>query len=318
MPAVSSHQYRPSTTPSTRALALGWSPIGGPYGSDPTTLPTKHLVFAVGQAGDPYFHEVINGQWSAARALGGQLESVIAPAEAILEPQPDGFEIFGVGVDGSMWYSTRTPGWQPFGGAFISSPASVRYQGVTYVFGVGLDGSVWYRSAASGWISLGGQIISDLAITADGSNLYVLGLGGDSAMWVQQLRPNLTWSGWGSLGGMLDSYATTTYDANTGYFFAVGTDGSVWYQSVTNGRWSGWYTLGGLAESAPAAIARAGVLDVFVLGGSLEMWSRRYTNASGWSGWRNDGGQFDSNPAATTSHVFANGLDGRLYAAFIG
>jgi len=311
--AVAGVSVIPAISVSETAKAADWFPIGGPYGSDPMVLPKSNIVFAVGQTGDPYYHEGSNG-WGASQ-LGGQLDSVIAPAEALIGSQPSNFEIFGIGLDSAVWYRTRSSGWQSFGGAFISSPTAVIWNGVTYVFGIGLDEAIWYRSTTSEWFTLGGRITSDLAVTTDGTNLYVLGVGGDGSLWSQRLT-GLSWSGWENLGGTLDSFPATTYSssANAGYVFAIGTDGGVWYRGVSGGVWSGWFGLGGQAESAPTAVARGATLDVFVVGTDLAMYAQRWTG-SAWTGWRAEGGGFDSNPAASLTHEFGLGLDGRLYVA---
>ena len=102
-----------------------------------------------------------------------------------------------------MWYRTRQTEWQSLGGALLSNPTAVTFDGVTYVFGVGLDDAVWYRTPHTGWASLGGVIVSDLGVTTDGSGLYVTGIGLDDAIWSLRMTGS-TWHSWESLGGRVD------------------------------------------------------------------------------------------------------------------
>ena len=312
-----------SGTPPT---AVVWVPVGGPYVGDPAVVssdgPSFHrqptqVVFAVGPSGEPFFHERAGGAWSAAHPLGGLLDSDVAPAQTLDGPESYNFEVFGIGVDGAMWYRTRHSEWRSLGGAFHSQPTAVRFDGRSYVFAVGVDDALWYRTPTTGWASLGGIITSDLAVTTDGASLYVAGVGADEALWTRRLSGS-TWTGWESRGGIVTSAPAGTYDPATGagYLFAVGADGAIWYQGVTGGQWSGWYGLGGLAASEPAVVARVGGLDVFVVGGDLAMWRQRW-NGSTWSGWQGHGGGFTSNPVATTTHVLGRGLDDWLYSGRI-
>jgi len=294
----------------------GWMRLGGPYRGDPSVLTRRDLVFAVGQTGEPFYHERLGAQWGAAIPLGGLLKSDVAPAEALIGPQDPNFEIFGTGIDGAVWYRTRDTGWQSLGGALLSTPAAVSFNGQTYVFGVGLDGAVWFRTPHSGWESLGGIILSDLGLTTDGTALYVTGVGLDDAIWSRRMTGS-GWQAWESLGGEVISAPMTTTAGGTGYLFAIGGDGAVWYQGVTGGAWSGWYGLGGIAASAPAVIGHAnGALDVFVVGVDSAMWQQHW-NGSHWSGWHDRGGGFVSNPAASTAGIFGIGFDDFLWAGEI-
>ena len=111
--AVAGVSVIPALAASDTAHAAEWIPLGGPYGSDPAVLQRGNVVFAVGQAGDPYYHEFVNDHWSASIPLGGQIDSVIAPAEQLVGSQPVNFEIFGIGVDGSGVVSHADhSGWQ--------------------------------------------------------------------------------------------------------------------------------------------------------------------------------------------------------------
>ncbi len=324
LPAVSSATpaSAESTATSSAAAALAWQPLSGDYLYVPTALSTGNVVFGVAMgfsdvAGPAFYHEFTGGSWSAPIPLGGFILGIIAPAEPLLEPQKENWEIFGIGVDEAVWYRTRDTGWQSLGGLILSSPTAVTWQGQTYVFGLGEDEAVWYRTPTTGWQSLGGRLASDLAVTTDGTSLYVLGIAEDGSLWSQR-RTGSTWSGWQGLGGDAVTSPTATVLSGTGYVFVVGTDGGLWYQGVSGGTWSGWYTLGGLVGSAPAPIGRAGGLDVFVLGEDTAMYSQRW-NGTSWSGWRSDGGLFFGRPAATTTHVvgLAAGADNRFWAAAI-
>ena len=298
------------------APGIDWSPLGGPYEADPSVLSRCDIVFAVDRAGAPYVLERTGGHWTAAAPLGGLLNSVVAPAQQLVGAQDPDFEIFGNGIDDAVWYRTRQTEWQSLGGALLSNPTAVTFDGVTYVFGVGLDDAVWYRTPHTGWASLGGVIVSDLGVTTDGSGLYVTGIGLDDAIWSLRMTGS-TWHSWESLGGRVISAPVTTTGGDTGYVFAIGGDGAVWYQGVTGGTWSGWYGLGGIAESAAAAIAHDdGRIDVFVVGQDLGMWSQRW-NGRHWSGWNDRGGGFTSNPAVSTTDVFGIGLDDVLYTGTI-
>jgi hypothetical protein len=315
--AVAGVSVIPALAATETAHAADWFPLGGPYGSDPSVLQRGNVVFAVGQAGDPFYHEFGGtGHWSGSIPLGGQIDSVIAPAEQLVGSQPTNFEVFGIGVDGAMWYRTRNSGWQGLGGAFLSSPTSAIFGGQTYVFAVGLDQAVWYRTPNTEWASLGGTIVSDLGVTSDGSSMYVTGIGTDNGIWAQRFSGG-AWQGWQGLGGDVISYPATTNIGSNGYIFVIGADGAVWYQGVSNGSWSGWYGLGGAAESAPAAIVHGnGQIDVFVVGADLRMYSHRW-NGSGWSGWQDQGGGFTSNPVVDDFEVFALGFDDWLYRGAI-
>ena len=264
------------------------------------------VVFAVTPSGEPVFHQRSGGAWSAAVPLGGLLDSNVAPAQTLTTVGGYDFEVFGIGIDGAMWYRTRSSGWRSLGGAFHSEPTAVRHAGDSYVFAVGVDDALWYRTPTSGWASLGGLITSDVAVTTDGNSLYVAGIGIDQALWTRRLTGQ-SWSEWESLGGALTSAPVGTFDpvTATGYLAAVGVDGAIWYQGVTAGAWSGWYGLGGLAASIRPSSPRNGGLDVSVVGVDVAMWQQHWNGAT-WSGWHSLGGGFTSNPAATTTHTLAS------------
>ena len=182
-----------------------WVPVGGPYVGDPAVITTdgpsplqqpSDVAFAVSPSGQPVFHERLAGGWSTATPLGGLLASDVAPAQTLGGPGPVDFEVFGIGVDGALWYRTRTAGWQSLGGAFNSEPTAVTFDGDTYVFAVGIDDALWYRTPGTGWATLGGLITSDLGVTTDGNSLYVSGIGGDGALWTRRLT-GTTWIGFG-------------------------------------------------------------------------------------------------------------------------
>ena len=93
-------------------------------------------------------------------------------------------------------------GWESLGGALLSDPTAVIFDGQTYVFGVGLDEAVWYRTALAGLAASAGGTGPDLGVTTDGTSLYVTGVGVDEAMWARRLTAS-TWHPWESLGGQM-------------------------------------------------------------------------------------------------------------------
>jgi hypothetical protein len=300
--------------PHADVSAADWVPLGGTFdGWAPQTVPTGDSVVQPSD-GVPYVFLQEGGVWSEPLDAGGEFQSAVAPLAALNGPQPADPELFGVGLDGAMWYRTRATGWQSLGGGFEFSPAPVRFNGVTYVFGIGLDHAVWYRSLASGWVPLGGLMTSDLTVTTDGTSLYVVGRGGEGAMWMQQLTGS-TWSGWRSLGGQTASYPSSGFLVNAAYVFTIGADNAVWYGRLQGGGWTGWQSLGGLSSSGPAVTTDpSGGVDVFILGTDDSMYTRRLT-AAGFSGWQGLGGLFLTAPGAGGRQVFGIGYDGWLYTA---
>ncbi len=104
---------------------LGWVVLGGPYGSDPSTLPKGNAVFAVGQAGNPFYRERVGTTWAGTQPLGGQLHSVVAPAEALVGPQSSNFTVFGVGIDSGVYYRTRRRSLVELGGRWVHQQPDV-------------------------------------------------------------------------------------------------------------------------------------------------------------------------------------------------
>ena len=153
----------------------------------PRTASATDVVFAVAASGEPVFHQRTGGGWSTAIPLGGLVDSNVAPVQTLGGVGRYDFEVFGIGIDGAMWYRTRHQGWRSLGGAFHSDPTAVRYGADSYVFAVGVDDAVWYRTPHTDWASLGGLIGSDLGVTTDGTSLYVAGIGADQALWTRRL-----------------------------------------------------------------------------------------------------------------------------------
>ena len=95
--------------------------------------------------------------------MGGLFTSPVVPAER--DPQRSDVEVFGVGLDGAVWYSNLTFGWRSLGGVVTSAPAAAQLGNRTFVFAVGWDGGLYYLELSggvpSGWQALGGQIFSD-------------------------------------------------------------------------------------------------------------------------------------------------------------
>jgi hypothetical protein len=295
-------------------VAADWVPLGGPYDeSVPQTVPTGDFVTMTG-GGVAYVHVRTGGVWSGTLDAGGQFRSAVVPAAALNEPQSTDPELFGVGLDGAMWFRTRATGWQSLGGGLKFTPVAVRFGGVTYVFGIGLDNAVWYRTPSSGWVSLGGVMTSDLDVTTDGTSMYLIGRGGDNAMWMRRFSAS-SWSGWTSLGGVVQSYSRSGFLFDAAYVFVIGADGAVWYGRLQGGGWTGWQSLGGVSISAPGATGDpSGGVDVFVVGTDNSMYTRRLT-AAGFSPWQSLGGLFSSFPGAGGRQVFGIGYDGWLYTA---
>jgi hypothetical protein len=297
------------------ASAADWIPLGGPYAAaTPEVRPSGDLLAQVAQDGGAWVHERRGAGWSPPLNAGGFFRSTVVPASAISGAQPADPALFGIGLDGAMWWRRAGTSWQSLGGQFVLSPKPVFWQGVTYVFGIGIDNGVWYRSLSSPWIPLGGAITTDLAVTADAHSLWVIGGGIDGSMWSIPLT-GLTWGHWRSLHGVATSYPAATFLFDAGYLFIVGLDDAVWYTRIKGGEWLGWSSLGGIALSAPAAAEDPnGGIDVFIVGADLAMYMRRL-NASGWTEWTHLGGAFTSAPGASSTQAFGIGLDGWLYAA---
>ena len=168
--------------------------------------------------------------------MGGLLTSPVVPAEP--DPQRSDVEVFGVGIDGAMWYSNLTSGWHPLGGVVTSAPAAAQLGTRTFVFAVGWDRALYYQELSggvpSGWQALGGQIVSDPAVIVDGGILHVVGVGLDGALGPRQLA-GAAWSDWQTLGGLVTS-APTAISRSSGHVFAIGIDRAVWYRHVSGGQ----------------------------------------------------------------------------------
>jgi hypothetical protein len=292
-----------------------WYTVGGPYSSDPTSVhtPAAEYLFAVDAARRPFTHRRTGGQWSGPIAMGGLITSPVVPAQP--DPRRSDVEIFGVGVDGAMWYSNMTSGWHSLGGIVTSAPAAAQLGNRTFVFAVGRDRGLYYQEirggVAFGWQALGGQVVSDPAVIVDGGILHVVGTGVDGALWTRQLSGS-TWSWWQTLGGLVTSNPTAI-SRPSGYVFAVGIDRAVWYRQVSGGRWGGWQTLGGIARSEVAlAQSREGPL-AFVVGIDGAIHHRLLTAGGWWTGWASLGGVITSHPAAGPSEVLGLGMDRRLW-----
>ena len=291
-----------------------WYAVGGPYGSDPTSVhtPSAEFLFAVDPARQPWLHQRFGGQWSGSIAMGGLLTSPVVPA--VPDPQRADVEVFGVGVDGAVWYSNLTFGWLSLGGLVTSAPAAAQLGDRTFVFAVGWDRALYYQELRGGvplgWQALGGQIFSDPTVIVDGGNLHVVGVGSDGALWTQQLSGS-TWSGWQTLGGLVTS-APTAISRPSGHVFAIGVDRAVWYRQVSGGQWGGWTTLGGISTSEVALAQSRDGMMAFVVGVDGAMYHRMLTGG-GWTWWASLGGVITSHPAAGPSEVIGLGSDRWLW-----
>ena len=291
-----------------------WYSVGGPYGSHPTAVhtPTSEFLFAVDAAGRPYMHQRFGGQWSGAMSMDGLFISPVTAAER--DPQRSDVEVFGVGLDGAVWYSNLTFPWRSIGGLVTSAPAAAQLGNRTFVFVVGWDGGLYYQelsgSVPLGWHALGGHIVSDPAVIVDGGNLHVIGAGGDGALWTRQLSGS-GWSPWQTLGGFVTS-APTAISRPAGHVFAIGADRGVWYRPVSGGQWGAWTTLGGGATSKVALAQSRDGLMAFVVGLDGAVHHRMLTGG-GWTWWASLGGAMTSHPAAGPTEVVGLGSDRWLW-----
>ena len=295
------------------AVTKGWESAGGPSFRDPTVINARagDFLFSVDAIGQPGVSWRVDGRWVSGAMLGGVLTSDVVPAVA--DAGRDQIELFGVGIDGALWWRplvnpyAEVP-WASLGGTILSKPAAIQVGDATYVFGVGLDRALWYQrvtaDGASGWLSLGGVVLEDPAVLLDGGRVHVLVMGQDGALWARTLEGS-AWSPWMSRGGLLTSSPTTIGGAGGGDVFVVGIDSAVWYRHVTAGRWDEWTSLGGLTTDSIGAARVLSGPAVVVQGLDRAIWIRRMVTG-GWRSWeRLDGWFLHGSPTIDGYEVFA-------------
>jgi hypothetical protein len=273
------------------------------------------------------------GNWNY---VGGPVQAVSTVLDA-----NNNLDVFGIGTDHAVSYSSRPPtspyfsGWTSLGGAMKSISAIKDGRGILDVFAVGTNNAVWYGSlsptgAFSGWTSLGGAVTSITTTLDAHNNLDVFAIGCNNAVWYNsQYYSSFSWSGWMSLGGAFKSSSaslnahgnlSTSLDAQGNLdVFGIGTDSAVYVnsQSSTSGSWSGWKNLGGAVLAISTSLDGQGNLDVFGIGTDLAVWYRSQSpNGGSFSGWTSLG--LGTNQQEWLS-VNA-GLDGRgnLYVFTLG
>ncbi len=239
-------------------------------------------------------------------------------------------DLFARGTDDALWhkwYDGTWHGWENLGGYLTSDPAAVSWgPGEIHVVARGGDNRLWFQyfHQAAGW-SGWAPVPASPVVTAAPSisswgpgRLDIFGLATDGtirSIWYQG-----GWGSWYSLGGYLTSApAATSWGPGVISVFARGGDNAVWNRNFINNAWGNWASLGGSATSAPAVVSRgAWNLDVFVRSTDKAIWTTNF-NGAGWSGWSSRGGALSggvgaSRWSASVMHIFAFGVDDKLYS----
>jgi hypothetical protein len=262
-------------------------------------------------------------------------------APAVASWGKDRLDIFGRGLDETVWHkawaqawSPSQEGWEPLGGTFISEPAVASWgQGRLDIFGVGLDKAMYHKAWANewhpspAWELLGGGFSSPPVVCSWGPNrLDVFALGLDGSMWHKGWAE--AWSpsqeGWEPLGGkFVGKPAVASWGEGRLDIFGVGLDKAMYHKAWAN-EWHpspAWELLGG-GFSSPPVVCSWGPnrLDIFALGLDGSMWHKAWAEA--WfpsqEGWEALGGKFLGVPAVASwgpgrIDIFGIGLDGAMY-----
>ncbi|TDC25258.1 hypothetical protein [Kribbella albertanoniae] len=170
------------------------------------------------------------------------------------------------------------------------------------------------------------------AETAGRIDLFARGT--DNALWQRYWDLGNPWTCWQTLRGDLASApAAASHDDQVVHLSALGPDGRIKDRAYVNnqmllGGWSMWGDLGTETfASAPAAASwGTGHYEVFALDQNKHLKHNWYRFSeqrwSGWYGWPNDTMELQGAPAAAAYakdrlHVFARGLDNRMYQRFL-
>ena len=232
---------------------------------------------------------------------GNPLGHAVAPLEKKQADSPPGasligspipkqpcIDLFAIGGDYSMYTlrlinddtaTTATQPWTNLGGGFISSPATVAWNGRIDLFGIGNDRAMYQKtyvnSWSPSWLRIGGVFTSEACAVSWGpGRLDVFARGSDFSLRHRATADGTTWStDWENLGGSLATAPVAlSWGVNRLDVFAVGNDGSLIHRWWDGQIWNDWENLGFPAQQltyvdTPAAVSWGpNRIDVFNLG----------------------------------------------------
>ena len=275
--------------------------------------------------------------WDSWIAMGGSFSSNVAAHRT----NNGVLEAFGLGLNGSLWRSTQTPGkpwtsWQPFspGWQFVSDPAmGTTDGGLLEICALGTDGVLYRREQitadtwSDAWNPHPGPVrfIGDPAVAQNADGQPEIFVNGADFQIYRCGRLDQVWGGWESLGapGGLASSNVAVGSNSDGSLtvFVRGADRALWYKyQGAAGAWgqATWNSLGGGITSDPAVASDAGGrLVVFARGMDNSLYRSSQLNPRSaqnpvvpWSPWLAVGGNFTGDPIAMTDadlklHLFA-------------
>jgi hypothetical protein len=281
-----------------------WAPLGGRLaGGASTASAAGELTVAVRGTDRAGHSRTGTTGWGV---LGGQL---MAAPVLTARPGSGRAALFGVGLDGGFYVTTRTAaGWTGWGRLGAPQGEPVRQLGGAWTAPDGSselawrrpDGSValgtwrWGATAVSDEVSLGGAVRGGPAVVGRASGgREVFAWGADDQLWTRARSAGGAWGAWTPMGGVLRSSPAVTVWDDRVHLVVVGVDGAVWHRwSWAPGAWSGWEPVeGAVPLGTLPAITSVGPseLHVVVQGVDGQGWLRSWRG--GWRPWAPLGGR---------------------------
>lgn len=228
---------------------------------------------------------------------------------------PNRLDIFGRGLEGSLWHRAWSNSWFPWeflGGGIVGGPGAVSWGSgrIDVVERVGSPEAstheINHRYFINGvWSSdsLGGAMTSDPDISSWGPGRLDVFARGATGHLMHKYYTGGSWSGWEDMGGNIAggpsavSWSTNRIDVVA----RNAADSSIdhWYW---NG--AGWFkdNLGGTITADPDISSWGSErLDVFGRGTEGGLWHKFWIGGQGWYPWESLGGSITGGPAAVSS-----------------
>ena len=244
-------------------------------------------------------------------------------------------EVFGLGVNNTVYVDRDSSGWVALGGHAEQVSAGLDAAGKPELFTLSSDHSVSVKANGKGWSDLGGDF-SAISATADDT---VFAIGGGNVVYVNH------GSGFSPLGGYATAISAGVDSAGRPEVYAIGRHNAVYLNDDAKGwvdlgdrhftaisatadgtvfaigggnvvyvnRGSGFLSLGGDATAISAGVDAAGEPMVYAIGIN----NAAYVNDDG-KGWVNLGGYATEISATTDSTLVARGEDLNSVYADVG
>jgi hypothetical protein len=260
-----------------------------------------------------------------------------AGGPAVVRSNDGRLEVFGRGVDNSIWHryqaapnSAEWTPWMSLGSQhkFTSDAVPIlSSEGFIHLFARSTDNSLMHKTQFTNstlfvwteWTTLGGSLTSQPAVMLDAEGLiHVFVRGPDRALWHKyqvggQEPRSVKWSEWQSLGGVLASAPRVPIALNTVNLleiFVRASDKAYWHRCQiaslpsSNDRevdWNEWQSLGGVFSSGPSSVLNGdGLIETFGRGADKAVWWKSQYLVDGlpkWSNWVSLRGITSTGPA---------------------